>query len=279
MIIVRPYQHIHSRVRLILNDVFKLSRWLGTFPIDKEYSSVSKLYLATGVVLYSVTTFIAITSLYTIVNSKDVSLSTTITESIKIIPNTILHWTNIACLIYNRKLAKVLHDELEDIEYQFWKSGTELFYKASWFTKYLSPVTMFINGIIWEVYYEKIGTFLTRIPNHITFVALFTITSQYLALLQICLSLLKMIRRFEDSETVIKLSDKVLSLCHVVNSLYETQFLLYIVNIFAVILAVVYKGIVENMPIYIGTVFWKLSLACPLALVILHVRYISDEVN
>ncbi|CAH1404145.1 unnamed protein product [Nezara viridula] len=107
MVRVMPCLPTIGKIKLILDDVFKLSRWLGTYPIDEEYSSISKLNLAKGVILYFLASVIATESLYGRLTVEDVPLSTIITQLLRILPIIILHWINLACLVSNRKLAKV----------------------------------------------------------------------------------------------------------------------------------------------------------------------------
>ncbi|CAH1404146.1 unnamed protein product [Nezara viridula] len=110
MVRVMPCLPTIGKIKLILDDVFKLSRWLGTYPIDEEYSSISKLNLAKGVILYFLASVIAIESLYGRLTVEEVPLSTIITQLLRILPIIILHWINLACLVSNRKLAKLYYD-------------------------------------------------------------------------------------------------------------------------------------------------------------------------
>ncbi|KAE8572996.1 Gustatory receptor 118a, partial [Halyomorpha halys] len=275
MVKVKPCQPTIGKVRLVLKDVFKLSRVIGTFPIDFQYSNISKINLAKGLVLYFLTVVVAIVPLY-FLTLENVSLRIKVPEIIRMIPIFILHWTHLSHLVLKRSLLKGVYDELKDIEYQFWKMDINWFHKPSWCTKYLSFAVMTVCGIGWEVLYPRPNV-LFRLPNHITYISLFSITSQYLALLQICLSMLRQVRAVEESGTIVKLTDKLLALCHDVNALYEPQLLLYIVNIFVIILAVVYQGVIKNMTNTIDKHIWKMAFVYPLGLITLHVGYISQE--
>ncbi|CAH1404143.1 unnamed protein product [Nezara viridula] len=259
MFTVRPYQQNIGKVKLMLNDIFKVSRVIGTFPIDSEYSGISRYNLAGGVFLYVIGSG-AITVITHCMPNDDVALPSRILFIFEITPIIFFHSINLLWLVVNRGLMKELYDELMDLEYQLWKRGIDWSYNPSRCLKYLGPIAMAFFGIYWEIFYTKWKNIEFRIPQHIIYPPLISVTSQYLALLQVCHSLLKVIRTIEESGTVIKLTDKVLTALQKVNTLYEPQLLTYISNLFVVILVLAYSKINMSSPFSLGTVCWAIPI-------------------
>ncbi|KAE8573893.1 Gustatory receptor 115b [Halyomorpha halys] len=278
MIEVKPCQPTIGKVELILNDVFKLSKVLGTFPINKEYSGISKYNLAKGFVLY-VLAGVIITVWANSIPHHDLPMVDKVRFICQIIPIIFFHLTNLVSLVGKRLQVKELYDELKDIEYQMWRSGIDWAYKPSWFIKYIGFLCMIVTHLMWETFHTKWKYVEIRITHHITYPALHSIISQYLILLQLCLSISRKVRTIEDSDTVIKLTDKLSALCEKVNTLYEAQILAYIINIFVVMLVVVYVKIIQGTVIYIGTVLWVGTYITPLLLITLYTGFISQQVK
>ncbi|KAE8573892.1 Gustatory receptor 115a [Halyomorpha halys] len=278
MIQVTPYQPTSGKVELVLDDVFKLSRVLGTFPIDKEYFCISKYNLAKGFVLY-VLGIIIITVWANSVPHENLSIFHKLRFIFQIILIVIFHLTNLVSLVGKRQIVRELYDELKDIEYQFLKNGIDFSYKPSWSIKYIGFTTMIICEIVWETVYQRWKNVELRAPHHIAYPPLFSITGQYLGLLQLCLSILRQVRRMEDIDTVIKLTAKESAFCDKMNTLYEALLLAYVLNIFAVIIIVIYVKIIQGSTINVGTLCWMTNFVSPLLLVVLYTRYISQEVK
>ncbi|KAE8573894.1 Gustatory receptor 115c [Halyomorpha halys] len=278
MVQVKPCHPTIGKVEKILNDVFKLSRILGTFPIDKEYSGISKYNLAKGFVLY-VLAGVIITVWANCIPHDGLPMFDKVRFICQIIPIIFFHLTNLVSLVGKRLLVKELCDELKDIEYQMWRNGINWSYKPLWCIKYIGFTVMIISDLLWETVYQRWKNIELRITHHLTYPALHSITGQYLALLQLCLSISRKVRTIEDSETVIKLTDKLSVLYEKVNTLYEVQLFTYILNIFIVMLVVIYVKIVQGEIIYIGTVCWMANYVSPLLMIVLCTGYISQEVK
>ncbi|KAE8573979.1 Gustatory receptor 118c [Halyomorpha halys] len=278
MLKVIPCQPTIGKVDQVLNGVFKPSRLFGTFPIDSEYSGISKYNFAKGVVLYVLVSIIATASV-SIQSHDDQILMHKVRFILQTIPNIIFHLTNLVSLLGNRRLVKKLYDELKDIQYQLWKNNIDWFYKPSWYLQYAGFIAALITNLIFEILYTRWQNIEIRFPYYITYVSLYSITSQYLALLQLCLSILRHVKTIQESGTVIKLTDKVLALCQKVNTLYEAQLLAYISNIFFVLLIVIYFKTILGETFNAITVWWIVSLVSPLLLITLCTGYISQEVK
>lgn len=277
MLNITPCQPTIGKVELVLNDVFKLSRMIGTFPIDKEYSCISKYNLTKGLTLYVLAT-IVISASTSRESYDDVLKLDRKRYTLHTIFTVIFHFINLANLVGNRGLVKKIYDELKDIEYILWKSGIDWYYRPSWCIKYLGFTCMVICHAMWEIFYNRWENMRLRIPLHITYPALFSITSQYLALLQVCLSILKQIRITEDNGTVVKLNDKISSFCQNVNTLYGPQLFFYVVNLFLVNLFSIYIKIIQRVAINIVTICWIGIYTGPLLAMTIYAGYISEEV-
>ncbi|CAH1397548.1 unnamed protein product [Nezara viridula] len=276
MLNITPCKPTIGKVELVLNDVFKLSRMIGTFPIDKEYSAISKYNLTKGLTLYVLAT-IVISASTSRESYDDVLESERARYAFQFILTVILHFIHLAYLVGNRRLVNKLYNELKEIEYLFWKNGVDCCYRPSWCVKYLGFIFITICHVAWETYYTRWIHLELRIPSHINYPAVFSITSQYLALLQICQSILKQIKTIEENVTVVRLKDKILSLCQNVNTLYEPQLLCYIVNVFLVILGALYVKTIQHAPMSIGTICWFVIYTWPLVVITLYVGNISEE--
>ncbi|KAE8573978.1 Gustatory receptor 118b [Halyomorpha halys] len=272
-----PCQPTIGKVQQVLNDVFKFSRVLGTFPIDSKYSGISKYNFAKGAVLY------VLAAIIVIVLSHIVTLDGNLSRQVRFILQSVLtiifHLANLVSLLGNRRLVKELYDELMDIEYQLWKNNIDWSYKPSWCLTYIFFTLPIIFNLAWEIIITSGKNIELRLPYYVTHSALFSITSQYLALLQLCLSLLRHVKTIQESGTVIKLTDKILALYQKVNILHETQLLIYILNIFLVILVSIYAKIIQGEPINIVTACWMVNFVSPLFLITLCTGYISQEVK
>lgn len=277
MLTIQPQENI-DKIKLILDDLFKLSRLIGTFPIDSDYSGISKYNLTKGMVIYVIVSTI-IMVLSNCVTNDDVEQPEKVLYIFQIAPIVIFHLINLLWLVVNSHLIKEIYDELKDIEYQLSNIGLDQSYSLSWFVKYLGFAAMIVFGIVWEVFYKRWKHIEFRLPHHMTYPSLIAVMNQYLSLLQICYSMLKLIRMIEESDAVIKLTDKLLAVFQKLNSLYEPQLLAYISNIFLVILVMSYVKIIMGSSIYVGTVSWVIAYLTPLLMITLYSGYISQEVS
>ncbi|KAE8573891.1 Gustatory receptor 114d [Halyomorpha halys] len=277
MVGVTPCQPTIGVVRMVLNDVFKLSRVIGTFPIDSEYSRICKKNLARRIFLYILPSAIAMMFFHQIIVDEYEIFSAKIWKIIYSISSAIFYWIDLVWLIRNRILLKEFYYELKDIEYNLWKNGVFWSYKPSWSTKYLCMIGMFLCVLFWITkYYQKI---IYIIATYIMVNALINIMCQYTILLQVLLSVLREIKSIEDSRTVVKLTDKLLALCQNVNALYEPQLFWYILAIFMFNLFFIYVSILRKAhftPIY---VIWLMFFIFPLVQTVNSVANFSQEVK
>lgn len=277
---VKHSQPTFGKVQLLLNDVFKLSRILGSFPIDAKFSGLSTFNLATGVIIYLSAATIAIT-LSCALWQEDTPLPYKLVFSMLMTLPTSFHLLNLSWLVTNRSLFVELYDDLKDIEYNLWENGVDWFHKPSWCTKYLSFVFGSLFYTSWEVLQDNYHFLNVVIVQHVTVPNIFIVLSQYLALMETCLSLFRVIRLLEESRTVIKLNEKVLALCSKVNALYERQLVFYILKIFVSNIFVIYINIIYY-DFFRPNIIWillSLFLAFnPLFLIIKCIGNISEEV-
>ncbi|KAE8573895.1 Gustatory receptor 116b [Halyomorpha halys] len=281
MVNVTPCHPTIGKVPLILNDIFKLSRLIGTFPMNSEFSGISKFNLAKGLVLYLSVAVFAIPLLYSLWQ-KETPLANKITFTTQILLQTLFHLINLPWLVTNRFILKELYEDLKDIDYHLWKNGVDWFHKPSWSTKYFSFVIAILYLITWEIGHDLCTFFVYNIIHYLTIPGIYSIMSQYIALIQICLSMLRDIRLLQDMRTVVKLNEKVLALCRKVNTLYEQQLLFYIVSIFFIYLFTIYTKIVHSN-FFEDSAAWHLTRLLlflhPLFPIIRCVGCISKEVK
>lgn len=280
MVKVTPCSPTIGKVRQILKEVFRLPRILGTCPINPEFSGISKSNLVKGLIIYVFAALYATQLLCWLWESNE-ALSNKITFSIQIFLQVMFHLINLPCLVTNRSLFSELNDDLKDIEYNLWSNGISWFYKPNWHVKYFSFFLSIIYLIIWDVYHDFFEFIVFNIVHYMTIPSIYSIMNQYLALLQICLSLLRGIRLLEDTRTSVQLTEKVLSLCQKVNTLHEQQFLLYIVGTFFISLFTIYTKLIHSNFFEDDAVWHILRLFLvmhPLLLIIRCMGYITEEV-
>ncbi|KAE8574079.1 Gustatory receptor 119d, partial [Halyomorpha halys] len=275
MVSVAPCQPAIGKVDLVLNDVFKLSRLIGTFPIDQEYSAISKWNLAKATILYLPGTIMAILQIRWLILLENVLFVDKVTYSLQTTLPIGFCWIHIAWLVRNRCLMKDLYGELKDMEYNLWKSGICWIHKPNCCIKYITLAIMLVSIISWDT----MNGFAN--PENFTYyifdVALVTITSDYAILVQVFLSILTYVRAIEDSHIVIKLADKVLALCRKFNKLYELQIVWYLAFVYFYILFSVFIMIVRNKKITGLPLIYLTSLVSPFVHIVLNVRFFSQE--
>ncbi|KAE8573230.1 Gustatory receptor 116a, partial [Halyomorpha halys] len=243
--VLRPNQPL-GKVPLILNDVFKLSKVLGSFPINSEFSGIAKFNVAKGLVLNLLAVAYAI-HLSNVIWQREMPLGNKIAFSVQIVLQASFNFINLSTLVANSLLLKELYEELKDVEYDLWKNGVDWFYKASWYTKYFGFVSAIIYLVIWEIVHDFFKYILFNLIHFMTVPTAFSIMSQYMALLQICLTLIRDIRQLEDTRAMVKLYEKVLTVCRKVNTIYEQQIFLYIVSIFFIYIFTIYREVHHPM--------------------------------
>ncbi|KAE8573069.1 Gustatory receptor 119h [Halyomorpha halys] len=277
MVTVVPCLPTTGKVDLVLKDVFKFSRLIGTFPIDYDYSAISTSNLAKGVILHLSSAAIGVLLVYGVTSDESILLSEKLMCILQIIPPIMFYWIYLARIIRNKWLLKEVYDELKDIEYHMWKNGVNWCYKPNWFSKYLSVTANLISSMLWDAVdgYQN-PNYMVCYLIHTTLIAIVT---QYANLLHVLTSILRDIRMIEDSKSVIKLTDKLFALCEKVMTVYEPQICLYIIVIYLFLLFTIYIMfiIVENM-ISID-VIWMMSFMSPLVQIVLHVTVFSKEVK
>ncbi|CAH1404142.1 unnamed protein product [Nezara viridula] len=162
MLRMRRYEQNIDKVKLMLNDVFKLSRVIGTFPIDSEYSGISKYNLAGGVIFYVLGSIILTVSAHCVLRDDEI-LHSRILYIFEITPIIIFHSINLLWLVVNRRLMKQIYDELMEIESQLCNRGIDWSYNPSWRIKYLGLITMALCYILWE-YYKSVRGVTAALP-------------------------------------------------------------------------------------------------------------------
>ncbi|KAE8574082.1 Gustatory receptor 119a, partial [Halyomorpha halys] len=275
MVRVEPCQPSIGKVDLVLKDVFWFSRLIGMFPIDNEYSAISKLNLAKGIILYLPIAVFAVLMFYRIALNEDELLAEKVTFVLQTLLPIIFCWTHLAWIIRNNYILKELYVGLKDIEYHLWKSNICWFYKPNWCTKYLSVTVMLVGDLLWDIFKNF------QAPEYLAYylldAAVITIMSQYALLLQILLYLLRDIRAMEESDIIIKLTDKLLALCQKLNTLYELQLLLYIVLMYLFILFKSLDMILRRETITGGPLIFLMSLVLPVAQTVMNIGLFSQE--
>ncbi|CAH1408131.1 unnamed protein product [Nezara viridula] len=269
-------QYPIEKVEMVFKDIFKFSRVFSTFPIDNEYSDISKFNIAKGIVLYLLADIFGFELLYRFSIHENFIMGGKIVFALQTIPAIMFYWIHIAWLIRNKSLFKELYDELKDIEHILWESGICWFYKPAWCTKYLSLTAMIISGTLWDILDDILNP-EEQLYNMI-FIALISVINQYAILVQVMLSILREIRTIEESETVIKLTDKLLAVCQKVNTFYEPQIFFYIVIVYLLILSTIYGMAIEVETLSLISSIWLLSFVSPLIHIIICVDYFSHEV-
>ncbi|KAE8573410.1 Gustatory receptor 111 [Halyomorpha halys] len=286
MVTVIPCQPTIGKVELILNDVFKLSRFIGTFPIDSEYSGISKLDIA-KVVLYIFPSILAtIVSCWIFLN-EDLFVALKIVSTIHAMSPVIFYWIHLAWLLNYRFLLEEFYKEMKDVEYILWKSGVYWFYKPSWFTKYLSLAVMSACSLTWIILYVGIRNSaiidhvraISSITTFLMFTALMTVVNQYSTLVVVLVSILREIKSVTESKTVIKLTDQLLNLCQKVNSIYEPQIFIYIIIIFAINLFYIYGRMILQEYFSTLSLIWLMSFISSLVYIVISIREFSQEVK
>ncbi|KAE8574081.1 Gustatory receptor 119b, partial [Halyomorpha halys] len=276
MVPVTPCQLTIGKIDLVLNDVFKFSRFIGTFPIDHEYSGISKLILVKCVILNLPADFILIFISYQTTLLQDILLSEKLMYAVQTIPPILFCWVHLAWIMRNKCLLKELYDEFKDTEYHLWKSGISWIYKPNLWRKYLSVAAMLVSSILWDIFVDG-SEGLENFSFYIIHTALITIVSQYVDLVQVLLSFLREIRTIEESKTVIMLTDKLFSLCQKIIAVYEPQLFLYIVVVYLFILFTVYDFMMEGEAVNLIGVIWILSFMSPLILIVICVGEFYEE--
>ncbi|KAE8573411.1 Gustatory receptor 112, partial [Halyomorpha halys] len=278
MIGVTPHQPTISKVELVLNDIFKLSRAFGTFPINSKYSGICKVNLLKSIFIYLPLTLIAVILVCWVVNQQYKLLALKIMDMVYTISPVIFYWVHLAWMIKNMALLKEVFNELKDIEYHLWNNGVRWCYKYSWYTKYLLLVGIFFSDMTWVIINEKYQSFINIVGTNVMYYAVITVMNQYTTLIQLLQTLLRSARSIEESKTVIKLADKLSALCQSVNMLYEPHIFLYIVVIFVVSLFAIYMTILlkESLP---EIIVWALLLMFPLVQIVISVGNFSHEVK
>ncbi|KAE8573888.1 Gustatory receptor 114a [Halyomorpha halys] len=279
MVIVIPSQPTIGKVVLILNDVFKFSRVVGTFPINSEYSGICKVNLIKCFFLYLSLTVSAVISFYGIIFEVRTMLAVKLWRIIYCVSSVIFYWIHLAWLIKNRMLLYELYEELKNIEYHLWRNGVFWSYKPSWCSKYLCFSIICLSDTFSFIIYNKYRTFLDISGSMLMYYALIIIMSQYTTLIEVLLSVLRVIRQVEESKTVVKLDDKLLALCQKVNTLYEPQLFVYIVVIFVLNLFFAYVTILRKEYFLPLPTFWLMSFIFPLFQMIIIVGNFSHEVK
>lgn len=274
---VAPCNPTIGKVEIVLNGIFKFHRMTATFPIDSEYLGISKSNLVKSVIIYLPITASVLRNIFQKV-SISTSLGGFLVYMFQNLPPVVFFWIHLTWLTWNRNFLKELYEELKDIEYHIWKSRVSWSYKPSWFVKYLSITTMTVCEIVWEIIYNDCKDIDETIMSIFIFCILLNVITQYVLLLKLLLSVLRSIRTIEESKVVIKLTDKLLALCHNVNTLYGPQLFLYIVITFFLILFTVYHLVIVNAQISLPTIIWMLTFFFPLVQILMDVGAFSQEV-
>ncbi|KAE8573068.1 Gustatory receptor 119g [Halyomorpha halys] len=277
MAIVAPCQPTIGKVDDVLNEVFKLSRFIGTFPIDYEYSAISQLNLAKGIILYLPSGVMVVSLVYRIILQDDALLAHKVTYVLQSLPPILFCYMHVARLIRSKGLLNEIYNELKEIGYNLWKCGVCWFYKPHWCTKYLSLAVMLGSSLLWDI---PDGTLcLEYLPFYIIDIAFITIMSEYAILVQVLTSILRSIKKVEESKTVVMLIDKLLTLSKKLNTLYEPQLVWYIVVVYLLILFTVFDLILAMKTIMGFPLISLMSLLFPIAQIIMNVGYFSQEVK
>ncbi|CAH1397547.1 unnamed protein product [Nezara viridula] len=146
MVKMNPCHPTIGKIELVFNDIFKFYRMTGSFPIDSEYSGISKSNLVKVAILYLAITLIVLKKICKMILSSE-SMPATLAYMFQHIPTTIFFWVHLTHLIRNRKFLTELYEELMDIEYQMWKSDVCWSYKPDWFAKYLGVSALTISDV------------------------------------------------------------------------------------------------------------------------------------
>ncbi|KAE8573890.1 Gustatory receptor 114c [Halyomorpha halys] len=269
-----------GKIEQVFKDIFKLSRMVGTFPINSDYSGLCKINLSKSVILYLSLTANAMMSLYRIILDASDMVAGRLSKTIFYTSSVSFYWIHLTWLIKNRMLLKEIYEELKDMEYNLWKHGVYWVYKPSWRTKYLCLTAICLSDFLSFMFYERYLRIKEVIGCMIMYYALIVIICQYTTLVNALLSILREIRSIEDNKTVIKLTNELLALCQKVNTLYEPQLLLYIVVIFIIDLFFIYVSILrkELVNLIVGA-FWMMSFVSPLVQLLVRVAAFSQEVK
>ncbi|KAE8573067.1 Gustatory receptor 119f [Halyomorpha halys] len=281
MVTVAPCQPTTGMVDLVLKDVFKFSRFIGTFPIDYEYSGISKTNLAKGIILYIPAVVIGISLLHRMSSREEIFLSEKLLYVVETIPPIMFYWIHLVWLIRNKSVLKELYDELLDIEYQLRKSGVCWNYESNWYTNYLGVTSMLVTSISWDIFVENFVYLKNTeyIAFYIIHTVLITIINQYMAMVKLSLTILRDIRTIEDSKIVVKLTDEVLALCQKIITVYEPHIFLYVVVIYLVLLFTAYCMIIGIETLNAIGVIWLMSFMCPLVQIVMTVGKFYKEVK
>ncbi|KAE8573897.1 Gustatory receptor 117b [Halyomorpha halys] len=268
-----------GKVELGLNDLFKVPRMIGTFPIDSNYSGISKFNLTKGIVFNLLTTTISIMWFNSLSWRTEISFVEKLGNVLHILNPVFFNWIHLSWSVRNRYLIKEIYNELREIEYQLSKSGVCLFYNPTWFTKYLSLAVMLSCEFLWELITKKLKTPQDNLVYIAAYTPFLSVMSQYVALIEVLLSILRGIRSIEESVSVVKLTDKLLALCQKVNTLYELQLFLYIDILFVMILILTYVPIHDWSSFSPILGIWAMSFFFPLFQMILYVGMFCKEVK
>ncbi|KAE8573412.1 Gustatory receptor 113 [Halyomorpha halys] len=278
MVKVITIQPTIGKIERVFNDVFKFARVIGTFPINSEYSGISKMSLVKSILLHFVPTAIAIRSSYRRAFYKHGMLAVKLWKIIYYMSSVIFYWIHLVWLMRKRILLKELYEEMKDIEYDLWKNNVYWFYKTSWCRKYLSMSAILATVVLWIIN-NNFNNVINIIASYQMFNAFINVISQYANVVEVLTSILKEVKLIEGSVTVVRLTDKLLALCQHVNTLYEPQLFLYIFFVFLHNLFYIYTTILQEEHLSLNGSVWIMSFIFPLVQTVVTVGAFSQEVK
>ncbi|KAE8573896.1 Gustatory receptor 117a [Halyomorpha halys] len=268
-----------GKVELGLNELFQVPRMIGTFPIDYNYSEISKFNLTKGIVFNLLTAAISITWFNSFSLRKEKSFIEKVGNILQIVLPLCFSWINLMWLISNKCLVKEIYEELIDMEHHLSKRVVRILYNTTWLTKYLSLTLMVASDVVWELICDELRNPQDIVVYSSAYAPLHLVMSQYVGLVEVLLSILRGVRSIEESESVIKLTDKLLALCQKVNTLYGLQLFLYINIVFFTILILAYVPIHDWLSFSPILTIWAISFFSPLVQIILYIGNFNHEVK